>query len=621
MSDYIFEIRNLSGENEEGYTLSGLDLYLKPAEVHALVGERGMGKKAFVQLLTGTAKTKAGKIIFNGNDITSRIAVNSIDGLAFLIKKSQLIDNLTVAENLFVLNYPRKKYLSSINWKEIQRSTEELFNELGITIDFRKKIYELSNEEQKLVSIIKIYLQGSQVVILHEPTDNLGAKSILKLFEIIKKMKGKGSSFIYVTNEWEEALKISDRISVLSRGSIVGTLDTNEAKKNPRRLLNMISGWQPYSNTEKDMDEESNEVLNVIFKAAEFLTSNYELEDVLKFLTKHVSKVMNSASCTIYLIDEETNSIIDCVEYKASEETEARLTREAIIQMIKKDDLYYTTENDGEFKSYFKMLNGIKTIICVPVLIRSHITGLIQISYRDFYVHSEKDIIYLSTFARQVAIAIEDTRLMGSSALLQESHHRIKNNLQTIISLIKLQKRFIKKDPTKSLDDVINDIISRIKSIAAVHDLLSREKLGRSIINFKEIIMMIIKFYSNDSKVDIRVQLDDIIIPYNKATAIALIINELINNCYKHAFANQDYGIIEVSCNNVEEKIILTVEDNGRGLPGNFDINNLHSLGLSIVNSIIKNEFNGKIGILSKPDKGTKIKLTLPQDKISLTRW
>lgn len=619
MNEVIFEIKGLSGTNQDGYSLKKIDFNLVEGEVHALVGEKGMGKKAFYELLLGSGNYEQGQIYIKNKNITLHLNEVKNNKISYLGDDVGLIDNFTIAENLFLLNYPSKKFFPSINWKKINRRAKQLFDELNVEINYNKKVYELSNEEQKIVAIAKLYLIKPKVIIMHEPTDNLGAKSIILLYKIINKMKKRGSSIIYVTNEWEEALKIADRISVLSRGVIVGTMESSEAKANPRKLLNLISGWNRMESKNEDVDHYSLEVLNVVFKAAEFLTSNYELEDVLKFLVNHITKVMNSDNCIIYLIDEETDSVIDYVEYNKSKDIDAKLKRNVVIDIIKENESYYTTNNDREFRAYFTNLKNIKTIICVPVLIRSHITGLIQISYRGYYAHSEKEIMYLSTFARQVAIAIEDTRLMGNSALLQESHHRIKNNLQTIISLIKLQKKFTKKDSSKTIDDIINDIISRIKSIAAVHDLLSREKQGRSIINFKEIIKIITKFYNNNEKVNIELVLDDIFIPYNKATAIVLIINELINNCYKHAFKNQNKGIVKVSCKNQNNNIVLLVSDNGQGLPESFDIDNLNSLGISIVQSIILNEFEGKIEF--KNNKGTVVEIILPEDKLALTKW
>jgi ribose transport system ATP-binding protein len=243
-------------------------------------------------------------------------------------------------------------------------------------------------------------------------------------------------------------------------------------------------------------------------------------------------------------------------------------------------------------------------------LIRSHVSGIIQLSfsYKKNYNYSEEESIYLSTLAKQAAIAIEDTRLMGRSTLLQESHHRIKNNLQYIISLITLQKDFINNNPQQNMEDILETIISRIKSIAAVHELLSKDSLGRSIINLYDIFNVIINFLNN-SKLEIKIDLEDIFISYAKASPIALVFNEILSNCIEHGF-DDNSGIIEISSYHENQNIKLIIKDNGKGLPDNFKIEEQDSLGLSIVYSIIKNQFKGEINLTS--NNGTKVEIIIP---------
>src|SRR5699024_10485753 len=133
------------------------------------------------------------------------------------------------------------------------------------------------------------------------------------------------------------------------------------------------------------------------------------------------------------------------------------------------------------------------------------------------------------------------------------------NNLQSIVGIISLQKAYLHKNPEISSEEVLDNIISRVKSIASVHNLLSKEKLGRSIINVKMIIEEIIALMNMDKAVTIHLDLEDIFIPYNKATSIALVVSELVNNSFKHAFPNKIGGVINVSCKRVEDHIFLSV--------------------------------------------------------------
>lgn len=326
---------------------------------------------------------------------------------------------------------------------------------------------------------------------------------------------------------------------------------------------------------------------------------------------------MNADGCSIKLIDEPTWSIIDDFEYKKSQHLQLQLTKEAIIQLATDNNIFYTNEKDRKFHSLFNKIENIKTFICVPVLIRSQVTGIIQIYYENLYVYTKEESKYLSTLARHAAIAIEDTRLMGRSALLQESHHRIKNNLQSVIGLVSLQKSYVQMNPSTPIDAILDNIITRVKSIAAVHHLLSKEKLGRSIINVKEIIEEVINLMDIHEKIDIKSDVDDIFIPYSIATSIALIVNELVNNSLKHAFPSNQNGSIHVSCKREDEQIVIIVKDNGVGLPNHFNMDRTDSLGLTILQGIVSNELHGEMNLYS--DSGTTAEIYVRTENIFLT--
>ena len=609
MDEFIFKINNLTTLDDDWSKIKDINLKFKSGEIFALVGETGAGKTTFVNVLAGIIEDYEGEIFYK-NKLLGKSKKDNV--LSFIYQKSTLINKMTIAENLFFVDFPTRKLSPFISWKQVKKRAKEYLDYFDIDFDLNTNVGSLTLEEKKIIEFIKVFIKDSDIIILHEPTTNLSVDSLDKLYNIIRKLKEKNKIIIYVTKQWEEALKVADQIAVLTKGEIAGIMDAEEAKKNPKRLLNLFLGIFD-KRVKKD---ETPEVIDSIFKAAEFLTSEYELNDVLKFLAKKVTEIMGADSCVINLVDEKTETIIDRIEFKKTQNKIPKVKKDKIFSITKDNKLFYTNSRNKEFYSLFEGDScGINTLIMSSVLIRSQLASVIKLHYRNIYVYSEIEWKYLSTFARQAAIAIEDTRLMGRSALLQESHHRIKNNLQSIISLISIQKGFLKKDVDyDSVINILNDIMSRIKSIAAVHDLLSKDKMGRSIINIKEIINKVLDFAaypSLNTEVEIKKELEDIFIPYNKATTIVLIINELVANCYEHAFSDQNYGEIIIKCKKVNDKITLVIQDNGKGLPEDFDLKNSTSLGLSIVYSIINNEFKGKIDF-SDLDRGTKVTIKIP---------
>lgn len=611
MSKYLFEIQNLSYRSPDG-NMKNVSLNLGYGEIHALIIKSSSEQNVFINsLMAAQEKTgEKGVFKFRGQILANnKLRKNKI---LVMQQKPLLFHHFSVAENLNYSALPTRKFLPLINWWKVRKRAEYILNKLDFPINHQTKVNKLSEENKRIVYIAGILMEQPEVIVMQEPMEGLSANYAAKLYNVLKQFKDDGGSIIYVTKQWEEAIKVADRISILSKGKIRNELSADIAKRDPQILLKAIEDYK-YKENNIYKDDDTQNVLEAIFKAAEFLTSEYELKDVLLLLAKEGMNVMNADGCSIKLIDEQTSTIID--EFGINEKNlKAQLNKEAIMNIAKGNGIFYLNENDKEFNLLFEKIENVKTFICIPVLIRNQVTGIIQFYYENLYVYSNEEAKYLSTLARHAAIAIEDTRLIGRSAFLQESHHRIKNNLQSIVGLIYLQKTFVKNNPEMSIDDVLDSIISRVKSIASVHNLLSKDKLGRSIINVKEIIEAVIDLINTDPNITITFELDDILIPYNKATSIALIINELVINCFKHAFKNMDSGKIEIKCKRNDEFILLEVTDNGRGLPENFYSKQGESLGLTILQGIVTSDLGGTINFVS--EAGTTVEVIVPNSRI-----
>ncbi|MDR4890065.1 histidine kinase dimerization/phosphoacceptor domain -containing protein [Fredinandcohnia sp. QZ13] len=615
MSEFILECTNITYISPDG-DIDHLNFHLKDSEIHAFIIKNSSEQKVFIQALRkllekpglhGEIKLKD-KVLTNYKHTKHKIAI--------IQQEPSLINNFSIAENLSLSSIPTRKFLPFVDWKQVTKRAEQVLHLLDFQFDYKKKVKSLSDEEKRIVYIARSFIQKPEIIVIQEPMEGLSDINASKLYNALKQFKIDGGSIIYITKQWEDALKLANRISILSNGRITAEMTAEEAIADPQKLLKKIENYH-FNYHDEYKDDETKPVLDAVFKAAEFLTSEYELKDVLLLLAKEVTRVMNADSSSIKLLDEATWSIIDDFEYKNNQTVTAQLTKEAIVKIAKGNEIYYANKNDSVFPSLFEKIDNVKTIICIPVLIRSQVTGIIQVSYENLYVYSKEETKFLSALARHAAIAIEDTRLMGRSALLQESHHRIKNNLQSIVGLISAQKMFVKNNPEQSVGELLDSIIFRIKSIASVHNLLSKEKLGRSIINVKQIIEAIISIINTNPNIRIQFELEDIFIPYNKATSIALIINELVINCFKHAFSDDDSGIIVITCKKIDNTIYLSVRDNGRGVPENFDMSKLASLGLSIIQGIVSSDFQGQMTFESTKGN-TLVEIKLPTERIFL---
>lgn len=179
--------------------------------------------------------------------------------------------------------------------------------------------------------------------------------------------------------------------------------------------------------------------------------------------------------------------------------------------------------------------------------------------------------------------------------LLREIHHRVKNNLQIIASLLNLQSRYI-TDP--NVLGSIKDSQSRVRAMALVHERIYRSH-NIAEINLKEYLIyltkQIISFYASPLKIAITVNMDDIMADIDTVIPVGLIMNELVSNSLKHAFSNAVKGTLSITCTLKDTKTLLCVyHDNGIGMPEGFDWKNTESLGLRLVNNLV-DQLNGTI--------------------------
>jgi two-component system, sensor histidine kinase PdtaS len=209
---------------------------------------------------------------------------------------------------------------------------------------------------------------------------------------------------------------------------------------------------------------------------------------------------------------------------------------------------------------------------------------------RDF---TPDEIKALETLAKQAAISIEHAKLQVRNTLMQEMHHRVKNNLQQVASLLRLQMRH---GTYKSLEEALSDCLARILAIASVHDLLSREDLDH--VGVKSLADSLVHHQQSslllpNRKIHFQVRGEDVTLNISQATQVALVLNELIQNAIEHGFKHTETGEVHVTVEATEDEVSIWVSNNGDPLPENFDPTQASNLGLKIVDSLARG-LNGR---------------------------
>jgi len=203
----------------------------------------------------------------------------------------------------------------------------------------------------------------------------------------------------------------------------------------------------------------------------------------------------------------------------------------------------------------------------------------------------------------------KDARIRA--AMIQEIHHRVKNNLQTIASLLRLQARRAASDEAKQ---VLSDGVNRILSVAAVHEFLSEHE--SRVINIKDVSRRILDqlregVLSVEKGVRFTLRGSNIYLPTQQATACALIINELLQNALEHGFAPTEGGEVIVELRDGADQLTLRISGSGKGLPEGFDLEQNSHLGLTIVQTLVKDDLRG--GFELRDGDGVQAIVTFPK--------
>jgi len=207
--------------------LENVDFVLREGEIHALVGENGAGKSTLIKVLTGVEHADSGSIHFMGEEIHVRSPQHAQTmGITTVYQEVNLCPNLTVAENILIGREPMKR--GSIDWRTMNARAAQLLRRLDIDVDVTRTVDSYSVAIQQMVAIVRaLDVSTAKILILDEPTSSLDAHETAQLFAVMRKLKNEGMGIIFITHFIDQLYEVSDRITVLRNGKLVGTYETS----------------------------------------------------------------------------------------------------------------------------------------------------------------------------------------------------------------------------------------------------------------------------------------------------------------------------------------------------------------------------------------------------------
>ncbi len=220
--------------------LDRVDFQLLPGEIHALVGENGAGKSTLMLVMAGVHQPDSGELLVNGHPVKIHDPHEAQQlGISTVFQDLALAPTLSVAENVFTNSQPVNG-AGMVRFGEMYTATAQALQDLGVQINPRTPLYQYNVAVQQIVEIARAIQRQARVLILDEPTSAIGGREIDRLFHSLMRLKEQGVGIIYVSHKLEEVFAISDRITVLKDGKLVGTVKT--AETNQDTIVRMMVG-------------------------------------------------------------------------------------------------------------------------------------------------------------------------------------------------------------------------------------------------------------------------------------------------------------------------------------------------------------------------------------------
>ena len=261
MTDYRLTMEGIRKEFPGVRALDGVDFYLKPGEVHALLGINGAGKSTLIKILSGVYTKDDGKISLDENQIEINSPQDALNhGIATVYQDPQMIPSFTGYENIFLgFETDKKGTFTTIDRKMLNEKAERILERFPVDIDLTAPVSQLTAVEQEIIAILRALSREMSVLVLDEPTSILTENEKQVLFGLIHALRQQGVSIIYISHRLEEIYQIADRLTIIRDGRNVATLSAKDTAGDHMAIAELMLGEKMdhvYPDKGKDPSEE-----------------------------------------------------------------------------------------------------------------------------------------------------------------------------------------------------------------------------------------------------------------------------------------------------------------------------------------------------------------------------
>jgi two-component sensor histidine kinase/putative methionine-R-sulfoxide reductase with GAF domain len=391
-------------------------------------------------------------------------------------------------------------------------------------------------------------------------------------------------------------------VPLIDESELIGVLDVRTRRaygydRNEARVLSRIADQVArairHQERVKSLETQAQRY-EAVSEVTDVIAGSPYLEEILQLLVSFTAERLNYKVVTVRLLDEKRDELV----LRATQSESWAYRRKRSIRagesfagraLVEKQIITTTdvTTSPDYIGAELAEEQGLRSMACVPLIVRDKAIGVMTCYTGSEHQFSRVELSALEVLAKQAAISIEHAKLQVRTTLMQEMHHRVKNSLQQVVSLLRLE---LNEAGHRTVEQVINDSLARILAIANVHDLLSREDLDRvGILDLANTLVQHNRSMIHPSK-DIRINLkgENFALSVQQATQVSLMLNEMLQNAIEHGFEDFTAGGIDVEILRIQDDAIIRVQNDGKRLPDDFDSVIDAHLGLKIIKNLAK---------------------------------
>jgi len=586
------------------HALKNINLFLRSAEIHAIVGEHGAGKSSLGRVINGRVRPTSGTVSFQNIEYDFLTLERSKAlGINMVYQQIQLNDNFTVAENLFLTN-ARVSNSIYYNRKKLIRESEDLLGCYGFSIDPSTPVKELNLSDRTLVNILKYVHERSRVLVLDESLEKLSAVAFEKIIRILFQMRKEGTLILFITHRIDDIYHFADRVTVIKNGEILLTEDVKEIDK-----INLVKMAYTQISKDESVMETGKEFYNLL-KYNEAILKNLPVNLIVTDNKKRI-KLVNRSGQKYFNLRGATHLNRPIEHFFGKENGQTVALLDSALEKRTEKNLYsIPLEMDGR-----KTVNNIKLL---PIFDQTFRIGSIIII---------EDITERENLRNQMILS---EKLASVGLLAAGVAHEINNPLEIIYNHLKYLKINL---PGNRFNETIDGVEEEINYIAnIVSNLITFSDSNKTVIETFDLNTLIesvigfMRFSARSRKVRISFNSDNdgVTLRANKNE-----IKQVVLNLFKNSFESMpDGGSISIGTGygreNGKKSVFIVFSDTGTGIMEE-DLKNIFlpfystkqdgnlGLGLSVSYGILK-KYNGTIHVENLTPSGCRFSITIPQN-------